>query len=545
MTFWAQPTLILLVVISHNLILSAMAVYPLVLCNGLNASQNQLRKLELTKHKFPDSLSEKECVTIDPCTQQNHRGEHVPAQTWLWRNMSGLWLDNNDTKVMTVFGNAALSEAYNMHALEYARIPEGIHVKACEPDFSIYRRTGNIVCNPKTLVDLDRKEGVGACPSTKASFSMLDCMSSIQKHPVVELIAFRSKSVQMAFGSQTWIDACKGRLSANLTAEALHLCTVLETTYELRVERSSETSRTQMIWYDFSDGFGCHNGSDISASSYKSTHLSRIEPPNMVLDCPDVANGVHASSSDISECAFDCDPGYTHNGVACVLGCTSVDGASLTLPACQHGEYASATCEVGGVAYFQCKVCPAVKGSRVLSWMSSTPLMCQYQVCAAGTYGIDNTCLPCAKHTYTPSQNMSHCLHCNANTTGYYQDATGQSGCVQCFSQALSEPEPECGPGKARVRNWTVIKDYFHRTGLHQHEDLNTFCSDGYACLPCEPGSFLLETRPQGSPCVACALGSYQPHFQSSRCHTCSRGHSTGRSGAISSDECVCQNGFN
>lgn len=546
MSFWVQPSLLLLVVVGQQLILSVMAVYPLMFCNGLNASQTHIRKLELIHHKFPDSLPETDCVTINPCTQQNHRGEHVPAKTWLWRNMSGLWLEGNDTAFMKDLENAETQapKVYNLHALEYARIPEGIHVKACEPDFSVYRRTGELVCNPKTLVDLDRHRGVSACPSTQASFSLLDCMSSVEKTPVIEFIPFRSKSVQMAFGSQTWINACKGPLSANLTTEAQHLCTVLETTYELRVERSSATSRTQMIWYDFSDGFGCYDGSDISVSSHHSTHLSRTEPPNTVLKCPDTPNGVHASSPDNTKCAFACEPGYTHDGVACVLGCTSVGGASLTLPVCQHGEYSTATCDVGGVSYFQCAPCPEVKGSRVLSWISSTPSLCQYQVCPAGTYGSDNTCLPCAKHTFTPSQNMSYCLQCNANTTGYYQDAIGQSGCVQCFSQALSEPEPECDPGKARVRNWTVIKDYFHRTGLHQHEDLNTFCSDGYACLPCEPGSFLSETLPQGSPCVTCAVGSYQPHFQSSRCHICSHGQSTGRLGATSSDECVCQNGF-
>ena len=134
-----------------------------------------------------------------------------------------------------------------------------------------------------------------------------------------------------------------------------------------------------------------------------------------------------------------------------------------------------------GVQYFQCTACPEVKGSAVLPLTLSMPTQCHYQVYASGMYGQNNICLPCAKNTFTPLQNMSYCLECNANGTGYYQDSTGQSGCAECFSQALSVSEPECGPGKARVLNFTVMKEYFRRTGLHQHEDFNTFCSDDYS----------------------------------------------------------------
>jgi hypothetical protein len=84
-------------------------VFPLVLCTGLNASQRQLRALELSAHEFPGALLETECVCVDACTQQNHRGQAVPLGAWLWRNASALRLDGNDTLVR----GAELASAYN------------------------------------------------------------------------------------------------------------------------------------------------------------------------------------------------------------------------------------------------------------------------------------------------------------------------------------------------------------------------------------------------------------------------------------------------
>ena len=83
--------------------------FPLVLCNGLNQSQSRLRQLEIKAHIFPDALDEAQCVRVDACAQQNHRGESVPRNTWMWRNASALWLDGNDTAART----SARLTAYN------------------------------------------------------------------------------------------------------------------------------------------------------------------------------------------------------------------------------------------------------------------------------------------------------------------------------------------------------------------------------------------------------------------------------------------------
>ena len=501
--------------------------YSLKLCNGLNASQEHVRQSELTMHHFPDALLETNCVEIDPCTQQTSHGKALAAGEWHWRNDSALWLDGYEAELRSGGGG---DEAYNWLSLEYARVPEGIHLRACEPDFNAYRLHRELVCAEGTEVSIDKRLGVPACPSSGAPWSLLDCMLSVEASPVVEILAYRAKDLHMAFGSLDWYTACSGDISA----EAKHLCVVLETSYQLRVPLATPVSRTQLVRYDFSDGFGCLQASEVSAGH----RLSRLEPPNLLVECPVIGNGSHASSADPLACDFTCDAGYTKVATGCVLGCMSAGNVSLTATACQDGQYASAMCSTGGVVYYHCQACAEVPGSSVAAWGATYSTVCQYMPCRAGTYGSGNKCFECPVNTVAPAQNMSTCLSCESASTGLYQPDTGQGECVPCFP---SPPAVDCPPGTAMHASFAEIKSYFNRTDLEGRENMTAYCMRGYACLPCVPGS----ARRHGEPaCSACARGTYQPHFQSSACFECALGQNTSRAGATSSTECVCQRGY-
>ena len=76
----------------------------------------------------------------------------------MWRNASALWLDGNDTAARS----SHQLTTYNWHSLEYARVPEGLHVRACEPDFDTLRLRHELVCAADTEVSLDMRAGLQA-----------------------------------------------------------------------------------------------------------------------------------------------------------------------------------------------------------------------------------------------------------------------------------------------------------------------------------------------------------------------------------------------
>lgn len=497
--------------------------FPLVLCNDLNRSQSHLRRLEIKAHTFPDALDEAQCVRVDACAQKNHRGESVPRNTWMWRNASALWLDGNDTAART----SARLTAYNWHSLEYARVPEGLHVRACEPDFNTLRLKHELVCAAGTEVSLDMRAGLQACPSL-TPFTLLNCMQSLQHRPLYERLPFRAKNTRMAFGSETWYDAC---LAANVSEVALTLCKLLETSYEVNIPLATTTSRVQMVWYDFSEGYGCFGSTDTHAG----TRLSRFELPNRVVTCAEVAHGTLVASSDATQCEFACDQGYTKSASECVLGCTE-SGATLTHTFCSTGQYATKQCVGGGVTYYQCTACGVVPGSSVHAWSTDTPGVCAYEACQAGTYGDANTCKSCPVHHYAPNSNMTACLDCAPHVTGRFQPLMGQTECTACFAEA---PATACAPGQALVTEFAAIKSYFERVQLSENENMTAYCESGRACLPCEPGTAELNAT-----CIDCPRGHYQPNFQATTCFACSHGQTTNRTKAVAMVECVCKMGF-
>lgn len=531
---------------------------PLVLCNGLNASQRHVRALELADHTFPSSLLESNCVGIDVCSQINSRAENVPIGVWMWRNMSVLRFDGAYTDDLhgtraqedTGYHNTAQfhdNTSYNYHAIEFARIPEGVKVEVCEPDF--YRlRSGIVECNPSSLVVIDKQVGQAGCPSSTANYSLLDCMLSVERNHPIEKLAYRPKNERMAFGSKTWYDVCRGANANNLTTEARHLCTVLETAYELRVPLASAYSRVQLVRYSFSTNYGCFGPTNVELGQ----RLSRMLPPNIVLQCRDIEHGSHVVSGDVTKCAYECDSGYvlSLDGTVhynepqyhCELGCNAVDGQRLTATACDNGQYASQQCTGNGIVYYQCVACPERPGSAVVPWVDSKEI-CEYTPCPPGMFGTNNVCQDCPLHTFTTQSNQSECVSCNTNVTGEYQPLPGQTACVACFSGNFMDnyTPPVCPNGSALVRDFAQIHDYFARTQLYHYANITQFCMQEYACLPCEPGSY---QEMSDAACVKCATGAYQPNFQTTACWSCAQGQTTTRTGAVAVHECVCERGY-
>ena len=65
------------------------------------------------------------------------------------------------------------------------------------------------------------------------------------------------------------------------------------------------------------------------------------------------------------------------------------------------------------------------------------------------------------------------------------------------------------------------------------------FCSEGYACLPCEPGHF-----ESARACWQCPHGTYQPNFGTRECYACASGQNTTSPSSTRSSDCVCDPGL-
>lgn len=125
------------------------STYPLVICGSLNSDYASLT----SPGPFPNALPETNCVAIDVCSEVNNRGESVPKNTWLHRSLKSLEYD----------GEAALSSGvYNYFNIEYARIPSGIRVESCAPDFGYLVETGEYQCDEETVTSV-----TSGCPPSE------------------------------------------------------------------------------------------------------------------------------------------------------------------------------------------------------------------------------------------------------------------------------------------------------------------------------------------------------------------------------------------
>lgn len=491
---------------------TASLIYPIKLCTGLNASMSHLQNVAIRDHSMPGSLLEHECVGIDPCSARNERGDIVPQNEWLWRNSSMLSIvfpaDKPDPQ----------EEHRNYFNLEYARVPAGIVVETCEPDF-VAAKDGNVVCNSWTIVTV-----TGNCPSPHTlSYTLLDCLAPTEQASVSVSVPYQKSEVQMLFGGESWPDACR-----NASGLASSMCKFLETKLNPTISYSAPSGRAQLVRYRFAEGWGCYETASIG------NKLSHYAMPNFIEACPPLQNGEYIDD----KCGFTCDTGYRKKDLECVLGCEHA-----TETQCEKGYYSTSTdCVAGGVQYYSCLPCPASRGSTILPWSASTPTTCLYQPCPAGKFEANGQCHDCEKHSYTASPNSTSCTSCEAEITGTYSAVQGATSCETCFTGVPASMQ--CTAGRMIMRNMQNIHSYFASDPVPPttYKKVKRYCEEGYACLPCKPGHF--QSSSDQTECVKCPKGKYQHLWQASACFDCAHGQSTNRSGAVHVSECVCEPGF-
>lgn len=288
-------------------------------------------------------------------------------------------------------------------------------------------------------------------------------------------------------------------------------------------------SSTQMLRFRFKDTWGCHS------EASPGFRLSGSSVPNQLLPCDAVPHGQYTA-----QCDFECDAGYQLVDGVCRYQC-----AVHMKQACLPDEYATGTCSADdGLVWYDCSSCITTAGTAITAFSirsEKTLDTCMPTPCAAGQYGVDGECIACAEHFYTTEPGQAVCTQC---AWGKHMPVEGGTACLECFTAPPDEHGALCGQGQQLYMHLQDVEDYFRDTNstlLSPLTDtlLHEFCAQGFACLPCRPGQF-----EQLGVCSKCAVGTYQPHFESSSCFVCSAGQTTARLGTTSSEECICEPGF-
>jgi hypothetical protein len=422
---------------------------------------------------FPNSLPESHCISVNVCSEMNSRGQSFPRQTWIHRSEDRFEIDNED------YGNIH----YNFYSIEYARVPEGVLLRACQPNFDHLRVHGEYICN----VDLKATVSVsGVCPLSGSQDveDILECVAPLQ------------------FDATEATGSFLGQDDVVYPVAALY-------------------GSTQMIYYDFADGWGCFDSAHITPG----VRLSSVQTPNRILDCPELENGHYTN-----ECSFVCDTNFVAVGETCEPVCTpDVE------PLCVHGHFASTICSDHHPHMFICEPCPRINGSGVLPWNELNPGACEYEDCVAGSYDFNGICTLCPIDTYSNAVKSTSCEEC---AYGFYAPL-GSHSCTECFSDSVVDTP--CDPGHVVSRNLTEIDQYFSGVAstFGAYKYVSDWCHAKYACLSCPPG-----THEVNGQCQECAVGMYQPNFMQTVCFECGASMTTHGTGKIESSDCVCDEGF-
>ena len=466
--------------------------HPLVVCDSLNDDIQSLFALTEASLIFPNALSESQCVAINTCSEQNHRGEAVPANTWLHRGLHALQFDSE-------LVHDPDPNAYNHYSIQYARVPAGIQIAGCQPDFDHLRLHGHYICNPNPNAMVLRS---GQCP-----------------------FHFPSREVPQWPSEPTELLQCLSPLQYNAQIAVNQNAGLWN---QIAYPVASEPGSTQMIRYSFVEGYGCYDASHLTPGTY----LSSSMPPNKIMTCPSLSVGSYINDFS-SECLFSCPSDYNIDPTnhQCVHKCGNVSS-----PTCEDGFFASGICSDVSPNLYTCSPCNTVAGKHIMPWDAQNPATCVYDECPPGTYESESVCNQCAVNTYSETSGQQACASC---AYGKYTEAGGSSSCIECFTKDISGAT--CDAGEQLSADISFIESFFNTSALtHQaHFDLERFCADGYACLPCSPGTF-----EQNSACTPCEVGTYQPNFKSTSCFACGGTLTTLQEGSKQPEECVCREGF-
>lgn len=548
---------------------------PLVLCVNFDTARAAALAV-------PPELVENRCAAINVCASSHtpgppslapdtwHHREHVPF------SLESVPVSPGDDTYDT------LDTLYNHHSLEYARIPRGVTLRTCVPDFDHYRTTGAWACDPAT-----ERAFAGACDisnlaASALAASALACVQSVQHDatPPTQPTTANPLGATQLF---------------RFALDADHTC--------------AATAPAQRRFVAAPGGGG--------PLTWPAAH----QP------CA-AAAVVHGSLA--ADCALVCDPGYRPTSAA--DDCEPAFGADFTA-ACTGFQRASDTFTDGAFQRFRCAPCTHVPGESSGEWDPASPTVCQTAPCPAGHVtahaAAPGLCAPCPPHHY---QLDNACAPCDL-AAGLHQPTPGSDACVPCEwgnTQVVQASAHFMGnqvtitlgpgttvirwpgnnadhpvhiapqPGHPRDAGYTgtdyalAVHDelaytttvtipagtpplyYYCRKHSHMHGSITidsatpapltcapgsrlvtdaaaaaaflaqysgfpdrsqAWCAAGAACLPCPPGHFELA-----STCQPCPLGTYQNNFAQPACEPCGAGQTT-LSTASTSAACVCAPG--
>jgi hypothetical protein len=181
---------------------------------------------EVLEHVIGADWIEENCVSIDPCTQRSSNKDPIFG-LWL-PALAGGWLSGNSSYLLlplaayAILAAEASLSSENSLSIEFARVPEGLQVEACAPDFDLLLREGLLWCNENTVVVINTENNTRACPGTLLH-TLLDCIRPLQFDVVIETLVCWLPGEKMHFGTATWDDACATELALPNVLSALRV----------------------------------------------------------------------------------------------------------------------------------------------------------------------------------------------------------------------------------------------------------------------------------------------------------------------------------
>jgi hypothetical protein len=508
----------------------------LVLCGNLNDGIVALKQRELLEHEIGAHWLEGNCVSINPCAQTTSNedpifGVPLPA-------LAGVWLSGNSSALRLALSTDRMLDAEagvraeNYGSLEFARVPEGLRVQACAPDFDRWRRAGVLACNEETVVTITADAAARACPGAR-DFSLLDCVRPLQFDAGLQTLVRRPPGEKMHFGSLTRTEACASpgsALAARLCADAAE--------YSVQLPVAAVVGSTSLVKYEFLEGYACRRGSEVQEEGKV---LSQAAAPNLVVTCPTVADG-SAVRVDPYTCGIACDAGFelstSAEGGVCVSVCAGLNAT------CPETYRATGECLQGSLAFYHCAPCPPQPGFAARPPVEGTDdlFLCHYSPCAPGTKSDGLRCEACGVNTFSNASLARECASCETVETGLYQPTTGQTACAECMWNTTVTVEA-CSPNTSLVQDFHRVQHLFSLyatdVGARLEDYVVSMCTQGFACLPCEPGHYERERA-----CVPCPHGAYQPNFAAQACYPCAEGQNTTAIASTRSSDCLCVHGF-
>ena len=268
-------------------------------------------------------------------------------------------------------------------------------------------------------------------------------------------------------------------------------------------------------------------------------------PPHKIVHC--TKPGVATWTPDTTTCEYLCPPDYHQDVDGCKFHCDVLnpqnedtwvptpgypsDPSDHTCGNRQHKTLACTTNQ--GKIYYVCHDCTYVPNRKSVDSINNE---CRDEDCGEHHTGLDGVCSPCpANMERLSTATESECTAC---TSG--KKSESGAPCGECFNPQHNLQGVTCSTGMQKVADGELIYAYFaDDPDLQQYFDLNLFCKQNYACLPCKPGSFLSDT----TTCDECAPGTYQPNYAATSCFNCSP-YSTSDAGSTELSDCVCTEGY-